>query len=319
MITCIQIGWAMRGSIPGLTSNTVTTDQAYTPYGELYDIFGSSVSQNRVFAGLTGDFAPSTTTPVMWDTANRELSMVGRWLSPDPAQGSWNADAYVTDPNRFIDPSGLDCIIFHGDSRSGCNADASQSLEVGDCKGNDPNNEFYFDGTVNPNLVQVLDNGDVAAQVNGGDVECSGDCPTVSDTVTGEPGTIFQLLTSTVPAYVPNDVPLSPAAEATLTLAYERSVHDLDTGLGGLIAGASQAASAPIIPKPMVLGSSRSGTSITSTLLRGVNIGQSLPTPGGQMPGTSSFAWTATSDLGAFVCFSLAPIRWHGLWSIQDE
>jgi hypothetical protein len=90
-----------------LTSNTVTTDQAYSPYGELYDIFGSNVAQNEAFAGMTGNFAPSTTTPVMWDTPNRELSMVGRWLSPDPAGAGWNQYAYSTDPNSNVDPSGL--------------------------------------------------------------------------------------------------------------------------------------------------------------------------------------------------------------------
>jgi RHS repeat-associated protein len=90
-----------------LTSNTVTTDQAYSPYGELYDIFGSDVGQNEGFAGMTGNFAPGTTTPVMWDTPNRELSMVGRWLSPDPASAGWNQYAYSTNPNSQVDPSGL--------------------------------------------------------------------------------------------------------------------------------------------------------------------------------------------------------------------
>ncbi len=91
----------------GLTNHTVATDQAYSPYGELYDIFGSNVAQNEGFAGMTGDFAPGTTTPVMWDTPNRELSMVGRWLSPDPAGAGWNQYAYATNPNSSVDPSGL--------------------------------------------------------------------------------------------------------------------------------------------------------------------------------------------------------------------
>jgi len=53
----------------------------------------------------------------MWDTANRELSMVGRWLSPDPAglgavdtsnPQSWNRYAYVGgNPFSFTDPTGL--------------------------------------------------------------------------------------------------------------------------------------------------------------------------------------------------------------------
>jgi len=89
-----------------LGNHTVTTDQAYTPYAELYDIFGSNVGQNEVFAGLTGNFAPGATSPVMWDTPNRELSMVGRWLSPDPAGAGWNQYAYPTNPNSETDPSG---------------------------------------------------------------------------------------------------------------------------------------------------------------------------------------------------------------------
>ena len=41
------------------------------------------------------------------DTPNRELSVVGRWLSPDPAASGWNQYAYATNPNSFADPSGL--------------------------------------------------------------------------------------------------------------------------------------------------------------------------------------------------------------------
>jgi hypothetical protein len=90
-----------------LTNHTVTTDQAYTPYGEIYDIFGSNVGQNEIFATMNANFAPATTTPVMWDTPNRELSMVSRWLSPDPAGVGWNQYAYPTNPNSTIDPLGL--------------------------------------------------------------------------------------------------------------------------------------------------------------------------------------------------------------------
>jgi hypothetical protein len=89
-----------------LIGHTVATDQSYSPYGELYDIFGSNVGQNKIFATMNGNFAPGTTTPIMWDTPNRELSMVGRWLSPDPAGAGWNQYAYSTNPNSQVDPSG---------------------------------------------------------------------------------------------------------------------------------------------------------------------------------------------------------------------
>jgi hypothetical protein len=91
----------------GLSNHVVGTDQAYTPYGELYNIFGSGSAEFETFAGLTGNFAPAATTPVAWDTPNRELSMVGRWLSPDPAGNGWNQYGYPTDPNTMTDPTGL--------------------------------------------------------------------------------------------------------------------------------------------------------------------------------------------------------------------
>jgi hypothetical protein len=100
--------WLGNSRIVSNTSNhTVTADQAYTPYGEIYNIFGANNSEYQVFAGTIGDLAPSTTTPIMWDTPNRELSYVGRWLSPDPAGAGWNQYAYPTNPNSEIDPLGL--------------------------------------------------------------------------------------------------------------------------------------------------------------------------------------------------------------------
>jgi hypothetical protein len=87
-------------------------------------------------------------------------------------------------------------------------------------------------------------------------------------------------------------------AQVTLTLAGAEANHALGcVGVGGLVAGGSVAASAPIIPKAFSAGGT-SGTSVASTVLRGVNTGVSLPTPVG-VPGTSSFAWRASADLGA--------------------
>jgi len=89
--------------VSSVTNHNVTRDQAYTPYGEQIDNFGSAGSQYDQFAGLTDNFDFG----VMWDTPNRELSTVGRWLSPDPARTGWNQYAYTTNPNSFVDPSGL--------------------------------------------------------------------------------------------------------------------------------------------------------------------------------------------------------------------
>ena len=93
--------------VSNISNNTVVADQAYTPYGEIYNIFAANNSEYQVFADTIADLAPSTTTPIMWDTPNRELSYTGHWLSPDPAGVGWNQYAYPTNPNSFGDPSGL--------------------------------------------------------------------------------------------------------------------------------------------------------------------------------------------------------------------
>ena len=84
-----------------LGARTMSSDVAYTPYGEAYDSFG-------VFKwDFTGEF--QDIFPGLFDTPNRELATnASRWLSPDPAGASWNAYAYPTDPNRQTDPTGLD-------------------------------------------------------------------------------------------------------------------------------------------------------------------------------------------------------------------
>jgi RHS repeat-associated protein len=91
-------------SIPAGGNGTVITDQAFAPYGEVYDIFGVG-DQNQVnFTGLTQDVLAG-----MYDTPNRELqgATQGRWLSPDPAGSGWNQYAYATNPLIFTDPTGL--------------------------------------------------------------------------------------------------------------------------------------------------------------------------------------------------------------------
>jgi RHS repeat-associated protein len=124
-----------------------------------------------------------------------------------------------------------------------------------------------------------------------------GDKPQVAN-VNGQQGSLFGLfMASGVPRYVPNDKPLPENARKVITVAYLRTQHDLGcVGLGGAITGGSVAASSPIIPKPFSAGGV-SSTSPASKVLGGINIGKSIPTPVG-MPGTSSFAWRASANLG---------------------
>jgi hypothetical protein len=82
-----------------------------------------------------------------------------------------------------------------------------------------------------------------------------------------------------------------------LAVAGRQASHDLScVGLGAAVAGGSIAASAGTIAKPFSQGGTL-GTSIASTVLRGVRIGTRIPTPIGT-PGTSSFYRGATADLG---------------------
>jgi RHS repeat-associated protein len=91
-------------TVPSTGNGSVTTDRAFAPYGEIYDIYGSTNQNYAIFTGDTQDVLSG-----MWDTPNRELqgSQQGRWLSPDPAGMGWNQYAYATNPNSQIDPSGL--------------------------------------------------------------------------------------------------------------------------------------------------------------------------------------------------------------------
>jgi RHS repeat-associated protein len=86
-----------------LTTRLYTADTAYSPYGEMYDTFGATDTEFDEFADITGNYSNG----VLWDARYRELSIVGRWLSPDPANSGWNQYAYPTNPNTFIDPLGL--------------------------------------------------------------------------------------------------------------------------------------------------------------------------------------------------------------------
>jgi len=96
--------WLGNARLGSNLATTVIDDYAFAPYGEKYDIFGSTSQNETMFIGLTQDVLAG-----MYDTPNRELqgSQQGRWLSPDPAGAGWNQYAYVTNPNSQVDPSGL--------------------------------------------------------------------------------------------------------------------------------------------------------------------------------------------------------------------
>jgi RHS repeat-associated protein len=91
---------AVVSSVPTSGNGTVASDLMFAPYGDQYDIHGTI--SPMLFAGNGSDLNAS-----LYDTPNRELSVVGRWLSPDPADATWSAYAYVSDPTMQVDNTGL--------------------------------------------------------------------------------------------------------------------------------------------------------------------------------------------------------------------
>jgi RHS repeat-associated protein len=154
-----------------ISNSTTQLDQAFTPYGEIYDTFGVATMGN-VF---TGDVqAVSSGTSGLWDTTNRELGMVSRWLSPDPAQAGWNPYAYVTNPNTFSDPSGL------------CQNHSSKIGSI-NCYNNPPGNPYAPDDSANDySEVGSLGNqteGEMDAEAFGTVVADNGQILSIADTM----------------------------------------------------------------------------------------------------------------------------------------
>ncbi len=98
------------------SDRSLAYDVAYSPYGENYVPEGGS-SSDVYFTGQRQQIAGG-----LFDFPYREYSIVGRWISPDPAglnavditnPQSWNRYAYaLNNPLRYTDPLGLFC--FYG-------------------------------------------------------------------------------------------------------------------------------------------------------------------------------------------------------------
>ena len=105
--------WLGSSRFSSTPSRTMYNDLAYAPFGEQYAAAGTTGITNVSFAGNNQD-----TTTNLYDAANREYEILGRWPSPDPAGSaaanpanpqSWNRYAYVlNNPLIFTDPTGLD-------------------------------------------------------------------------------------------------------------------------------------------------------------------------------------------------------------------
>ena len=182
------------------SSRAMAYDVAYAPYGENYP----SSTGDLNFTGQSED-----TLPGLYDFLYREYNPVqGRWISPDPSglaavslanPQSWNRYAYVlNNPLAAVDPDGLDCVYITQVVCTSCSGPGSEGAQQisfhkksGDCTPGD--NGFYFDGDVDLESVKEADNGDLLANLIGGDgnLVCAGSCT--------DPVTVFGGPTALVP------------------------------------------------------------------------------------------------------------------------
>jgi len=92
--------WLGSASFVSNRNRTSTAARLFSPYGEIYNNTGITGDVN--FTGDRQDLVAG-----LYDTPNRELNPSGRWISPDPADASWNAYSYSTNPLITVDPLGL--------------------------------------------------------------------------------------------------------------------------------------------------------------------------------------------------------------------
>jgi RHS repeat-associated protein len=111
-------------------SGKLDGDQAYGPFGESYNVNGSSLN---VFTGQTADMGIGAGSSPIYDFLFRQYSATqGRWMVPDPAgmaavnvtnPQTWNRYAYVANnPLNATDPLGLYCAVnpHTGGTLNGC-------------------------------------------------------------------------------------------------------------------------------------------------------------------------------------------------------
>jgi len=110
-------------------SHTVISDQAYAPFGEVYNKEATgAATPGQMFTGDVQNIISG-----IFDTPNRELNASqGRWLSPDPANSGWNQYGYVSgNPLSYIDPSGLACWPFEKQVVGTCSGFMNNGVNFG--------------------------------------------------------------------------------------------------------------------------------------------------------------------------------------------
>ena len=153
--------WLGSSRVASNTSRTLYYDGAYAPFGENYAETGTT---DRNFTGQNQDLTPASTGD-LYDFLHREYHKIqGRWVSPDPAglaaanpnnPQSWNRYAYVlNNPLTLVDPTGFDCAYLNdaGDGIAWVDSNTDSTA----CTGN---GGYWLAGSVNPNLLDIYDDG----------------------------------------------------------------------------------------------------------------------------------------------------------------